>query len=357
MGPQEGRKYSVSEGDIFVKMLEGDTIIQQDADILDLTATRLIDCEFQVSVLSKQEGQPLFYSNVTFQNTTTAQIAFDYTSLALSPRMHSHDYFEIALIDRGPVTFQVETVRKKYHPGDVLIINRAVRHTEDLLQNADMYSICISCGYLQRWLARDHDADRISKTLSRFITTNASDEFKPHKEMVEYLYAGDPSSIGTIGLIGEIRAEMEGKRPGYQLMVRALICRFFSLLSDTSQYQETYYDMMRGSDENLAQSVKWYLDNTKRKVARSEISAVMHYSDNHINRAFKGHYNMTVMAYNRQIYMKEAAKLLATTDMPISSIISALNLESKTHFYKNFAEIYSLSPTEYRAKMKALSKS
>lgn len=356
MRSQKDQKYAVSEGNISVRMLEGDTVIHQKADILDLSITRLLDCEFKLDVMSKREGEPLYYSSTTFQKTTAAEIVFDHSSFPLSPRMHAHDYFEIILLDKGPVTLQVETVRKVYHPGDVLIINRAARHTEDLLENADMYSICISCGCLRSWLTADNGADQLSKTLSQFITTNTADDFKPSKEMIEYLYIGDASRVEAVRLLQEVRMEMNGKKPGYRLMVRALIYRFFALLGDQEQYREIYSDLGRNLDENLAESVKLFLDNTKRKVTRSEVSAVMHYSDNHVNRIFKAYYNMTVMEYNRQIYMKEAAKLLSTTDMPVSEIVSVLKLESKTHFYRNFAEVYAMTPTQYRTKMKGPAK-
>ena len=51
--------------------------------------------------------------------------------------------------------------------------------------------------------------------------------------------------------------------------------------------------------------------------------------------------------------MQEAARLLKSTDLPVSKIAASLGYENRTQFYKVFQKEYQIVPTEYRKVIRA----
>lgn len=50
---------------------------------------------------------------------------------------------------------------------------------------------------------------------------------------------------------------------------------------------------------------------------------------------------------------KKAAELLTSTDLPVSEVAISCGFSNKTHFYKNFKNIYGITPSIYRESLRA----
>ena len=57
--------------------------------------------------------------------------------------------------------------------------------------------------------------------------------------------------------------------------------------------------------------------------------------------------------YCQKVQMREAARLLKSTDLPVSKIAASLGYENRTQFYKVFQTEYQVVPTEYRKAIRA----
>ncbi|MFQ9120957.1 MAG: helix-turn-helix domain-containing protein [Mediterraneibacter faecis] len=53
-----------------------------------------------------------------------------------------------------------------------------------------------------------------------------------------------------------------------------------------------------------------------------------------------------------QLKFKKAARLLATTQLPVSIISNSLGFEDQLAFSRTFKKFYNVSPTDYRSHLK-----
>ena len=67
----------------------------------------------------------------------------------------------------------------------------------------------------------------------------------------------------------------------------------------------------------------------------------------------KDHTGYTLKAYCQKVQLREAARLLKGSELPVSRIAATLGYENRTQFYKIFEREYQMTPTEYREKAHA----
>lgn len=337
-------------GPLEVQLLKGDSLmfLPSKDGYLDLADTRILDTPLAITILSASDGNPLFFARTDALQTISMNVKHDALPRNLTNRMHRHDFFELSIVASGDIEMQVETQRIACRRGDVIMVNRNTRHAEDLLRNATLYTIELSKDYLLRWPDADELFTYMDETQNQFFTRNLDDEIKRNKDFIACRYLGDQDNDEIPEIFLAIADELEHKRPGFQLMIRALIYRLFATLSNAQKYNCTYVDLGFDGGESLANTAKQFLDKTKRKISHSELSTYLHYSSTHINRVFQKHFGESVKDYNRKIYMREAAKLLSSTNMNIQEIIREIGFDNRTHFYKLFFDTFQMTPAEYR---------
>lgn len=346
----KSQNYHSDYGPLEVQFLKGDSLmlLPSKSGYLDLADTRILDTPLATTILSASDGNPLLFTRIDTQQVVSMTVKHDALPRNLTNRMHRHDFFELSIVASGNIEMQIETQRIPCQVGDVIMVNRNTRHAEDILHNATLYTIELSKDYLLRWPDADELFTYMDETQNQFFSRNLDDEIKRNKDFIKCRYRGDPSNTEILDFFLKITDELEHKRPGFQLMIRALIYRLFATLSDPEKYACTYVDLGFDGGESLANTAKQLLDKTKHKISHAELSAYLHYSSTHINRVFQKHFGESVKEYNRKIYMREAAKRLASTNMSIQEIIKEIGFDNRTHFYKLFFEAYQMTPAEYR---------
>lgn len=73
---------------------------------------------------------------------------------------------------------------------------------------------------------------------------------------------------------------------------------------------------------------------------------------NYLTRAFHEKFGISPKKYLLQLKFKKAARLLATTQLPVSIISNSLGFEDQLAFSRTFKKFYNVSPTDYRNHLK-----
>ena len=71
-----------------------------------------------------------------------------------------------------------------------------------------------------------------------------------------------------------------------------------------------------------------------------------------LTRAFHEKFGISPKKYLLQLKFKKAARLLATTQLPVSIISNSLGFEDQLAFSRTFKKFYNVSPTDYRSHLK-----
>lgn len=105
-------------------------------------------------------------------------------------------------------------------------------------------------------------------------------------------------------------------------------------------------------NKSLESVLKYIEENLSENLSIEEITKQTYISKTSLYLLFKSNFNMTVSEYINSQRVKEATKLLKTTDLDIEDIAIEVGFSSQSYFSKTFKKIKGVSPIQYRKNSK-----
>lgn len=263
-------------------------------------------------------------------------------------KMHKHDFFEFMYVSRGTAHIRIENDDFSYSTGDVCLLNRNTMHMETDISDADIYYIAIEPQMLINWPNSIHPPFRGKGILSAFFKANFSEKAAYKKDYVNFSALCDCSLREPVE---EIITAFSEKRVGYNFDIYSSLSRFFAMLETEKNYKTAHVNLGHNKDSLMVENAKRIIFERHGCIQRQELAKQLNYSNEHLSRIFKNLTGYTLKYYCQQMQMQEAARLLQSTNLPISQISTSLGYENRTHFYKVFRNIFQATPAEYRAKI------
>lgn len=246
----------------------------------------------------------------------------------ISAEKHSHDYYEIFLIEEGVAAHIVNSTKINVFPGTLCVIRPDDIHyfTSD---HCNMYNVLLRREVwegLTMFLGRNQIVEDImSSALPIHINLNP-DDFASASRLLE-------NNILTPHISTE----------EYNTHIKTVAV---SLLGKYFEYPATQANTLRPAwlDRllNEMQSPDNYLEGLD---AMHRISG---YSPEHLCRTFKRELGVTPTEYLNTIRVRAASKYLVYSDDQIIDISSKCGFNTLSHFYHQFKKNYGCSPYQYK---------
>lgn len=261
--------------------------------------------------------------------------------------LHQHDYYELMYVCSGIVNANIDTEQYTYQAGDAILINRFTQHLELYDQSNHVVYLCISKSLAQA-LLQDLKNYRIPKELNNFLYQNTEREDIYTRDFLEFRRSAVKPGPQSEDILSQMIGEMVALRPGYIYMVKAFLLRFFLLLSDHTAYTLCKRDNKGSTQDRIFEAVREHIVANNGIISRSQLEQDLHFHGDYLNKIVKARTGMSLLQFAQRYRMKEAARLLSTTEKPVTQISQALGFSNNTHFYRLFYKIYHITPTEYR---------
>ena len=123
----------------------------------------------------------------------------------------------------------------------------------------------------------------------------------------------------------------------------------------TALFFEILSKLYRASarEDTLAVKIKRFIDERYLEFSSlDDLCREMHYSKNYLINAFKAEYGMTPIEYLNDVKIRRAMYLLEVTSRSIDEIAEESGFNHYSHFYRLFTRKNSLSPFEWRQKVR-----
>ena len=276
-------------------------------------------------------------------DTRVSRAGYGELPVSGEPVLHRHDCFELMFVLEGEVMQLIESGCYRYRPGDVCLHGCNTRHSEELTTDFRAVFLMFSREYAASLLEGG-----IGGELGKFFRYNLSPKAPPEKEYLDFTGMGEDAHLPAAKLLDQLAGEIVSARPGWQWMAKGLIFRFLSELGDKRRYCASRITLCSSADEFLFQRISRCIEQSGGRISREELSARLHYSSDYLGRIVREHTGMSLLEYGRSFWMKEAERLLLTTDRSISDIVKSLGYAGRTQFYSLFRQKHGCSPQEYR---------
>ncbi len=272
---------------------------------------------------------------------------------------HQHSFIEIMYVLSGEVTNHIEDKTFTYHAGDCVIMNRNIHHKEegeyqvvyfdlqeefinDLISEetsvykkvSDEYQLFLSSGIVQMLREAHNDNSQYQKIyFDCFPVCPVQDQMQ--------------------SLLNSMIQELSSADPGSVYLVKGYLQRFLSHLCDPALYNTNGISSTLSKKDFVLTKIQHILLSRHGKVSRSELSEMLHYNEEYLNRIIKQSTGKTFSQYRQYIALQEVRRLLLDTDLSVSRIMEELELSNRSFFYRVFQKEFGLTPSEYRQQRQA----
>lgn len=269
---------------------------------------------------------------------------------------HQHNFYEIMFVLEGEVIQLIENKSYLYKAGQCCILNRNIKHVEEFSGDYEAVFISMTNNFLQQIIERDiyNKNDRSNHKyfyeVSRLIKENEKYKYFTVKEFIDFTpisYSKELIKKFQM-LIDHMMNETTNQNPGYFPIVEGLICRFLSLLEDESLYIKTRNRLTGKNEDIIFIKIAQLLEENHGKMKREELSELLNYNDDYLNRIVKKFTGMTLNEYKQIFCLNESKRLLLESDKSISEIIQLLGFSNRSYFYRMFNQKYGMTPKAYR---------
>ena len=149
-------------------------------------------------------------------------------------------------------------------------------------------------------------------------------------------------------LLSAMINEHKSEAPGHTDFLRAAMVQLLLITARHATAAEVMTADVVPMNKTVSAVAAYIINNYREDITLDSISEQFFISPCYFSRTFKRITGLSFTEYLNGVRVKEAQRLLATTDSSIVEICEAVGYKSTTHFGRSFKSITGMSPTEYR---------
>lgn len=153
-------------------------------------------------------------------------------------------------------------------------------------------------------------------------------------------------------LLFEIDREFNNKEYGYELAIKAHICKIFLWILRYWDKLGVELNIYNDIDEELfiklQDSFCYITQNFNQDIKALDMAKLCNMSYSYFSRSFKKVMKTTFNEYLNQVRITEAEKILITTDLNITEIAMEVGFSTSSYFIKQFKLYKNLSPKQFK---------
>ena len=266
---------------------------------------------------------------------------------------HKHAHFELMYVLHGSLTNYIEDKTVYYLAGDGCLMNRQINHYEVLDPACSVVFVNFSPEYLTSIFNENFSPKQFTTLgpLFEFLRANIADDNDLKRSYVEFTQTNEENRTFNV-LLDSLQLELSTPKLGAHYFQKGQSLRIIDALQNNAIFFSKFMDLSLSKDDFLVAQVLNTLEKSMGHITRAELSDILHYNDEHLNRVVKKKTGLSIMKHAKKLKIKHAMDLLAHSDMTISAISLAIGFTSESHFYRFFKENLNQSPDQFRQQKK-----
>ena len=265
-----------------------------------------------------------------------------HTRFAPFPR-HSHSYIEIMYMCSGQTVHRINGGEPvTLHAGELLFLGRGASHE---IERAGVDDIAVNFIVLPQFFDTSLELIGSDNVLGRFIADSVS-----RSEGLDSLlfHVADVLPVQNLveNMVWALVRDTKNRR---RITQNTMALLFLELLNCTDRLDKKEDE---GEYSTLVMTALREIEENYRVASLTELAARCGVTVSYLSAAVHHATGATFKALLRRKRMEKAAGLLSHTRIPVGDIITAVGYENTSYFYRSFAEMYGVTPREYRAKQK-----
>lgn len=251
---------------------------------------------------------------------------------------HGHDFTEMMYVYAGSITHVIDGEKIVLKEGDILLMNKHVRHSIEKAEKTDIGINFIFSDAFLNFLR----SNLIGNSLfSDFFTEN----FKESGE-AEYLHFGIADKFPIRNLLDNLIYSLAFEKPDYGIISHGVLLLF--------TYLNKYDDCLESDGKKtpkgnrIKSETEKYISSHYNDCSLKKLAESLDLSEEYTSRKVKELFGVPFKELLIERRLEKAEKLLLSTDSDVSEIILSVGYENKSYFHRRFREKHGMTPKKFR---------
>ncbi|MBI9102466.1 MAG: helix-turn-helix transcriptional regulator [Spirochaetales bacterium] len=254
---------------------------------------------------------------------------------------HWHNHSEIIYLQEGRALIYINGSVNTCSEGDLLFIPSGHLHSIVTEDSAQYHALVIGERFLDDIRSDKHS----NEILSPFFSESIKKSF--------HINRSDSSYSGIIKPIKSILNEENEGKPGFELIIKIELCRFFTeLIRNFPDRLAVGLEDENRPVEKMKNVIEYIFVHFHEKITISLMSNYSHMSDQHFCRVFKAYTGSTFINFLTDYRLEQANQLLKSTDLPITNIPEITGFCNGNYFARVYKNKFGHPPSFLRKKNK-----
>ncbi len=256
---------------------------------------------------------------------------------------HIHSKIEMLYCTSGSYHAVLNGIDYSFSAGDLLLINSwEVHAVRSLEERENAY-----------WVVKVPTDLLYNSTCSVYEAQYALPFLFSNYKHPRVLKAVELVDSPVPGCLSDIFQEWESQSYGYELSIRASICRIFTWIlrywNRNDLIQGTKSDVAKNGFTNLQRVLTYVEEHFAEPLEVSQMAELCNVSYSYFSHQFRQSVGSTFNEYLNARRIAEAEKLLCTTDLNVSEISLQVGYADPAYFIQKFRKQKGVSPRKFRA--------
>ncbi len=255
---------------------------------------------------------------------------------------HGHDFVEMMIALSGNITHRIAGRRITLGRGDILLMNKHIRHSIDRADQGDLGVNIIM-------------TDSFVNSLSPELGNTVFEDFL--KENARPLGAGMLLHFSAHGrpqaenLIENIILELSEPTPSNAILSRTLALLFSYLAVKKEMLTEA--SVPETAESRRRSEITSYIKSNYRSARLDELGARLFLSVPYLSSLISDYFGKSFKELLLEERLRRADELITRTDIPVCEVISNVGYENYSYFHREYKARFGQTPLERRKKARA----
>ena len=262
--------------------------------------------------------------------------------------IHTHEFAELIFVVAGSGRHWIDGESYEVAPGDLVFVNYGQTHAFEVLSGEYSYYNLL---YVPEFFSEELiNSENIYEIFEISMFREFGDAGINGQSQIVSFRGNDYQEVKK--LVEDMYDEFRGKEIGYHSVLngysRVLFSKMLRKLKSAGDSREISGETQKCIDRITAECMAYIDAHCFEKITLKEIAEHSFYNPAYFSRMFKEHCGMSLSEYIKENRIRETARLLTGTDSTIEEIMEKVGYTDKKQFYKNFRDVYQVTPTEFR---------
>ena len=257
--------------------------------------------------------------------------------------LHGHNFVEMVAVIEGGLTHRIDGRELRLSAGDILIMNKHIRHSVDRAGEGDLGI---------NFIMSDSFFDSLSAEIRGTVFEDFAKENSKERGEGVYLHFSSKGEKQIENILENLLFELTEYEKDNHILTNT-VALLFKYLSLKERRLLVGAKKPISTEQKRKMEIINYLSANQSYATLTELSKKMGLSPPYLSRLIVSYFGKSFKELLLEERMRRAERLLTESDMPVGKIIYTLGYENESYFHTQFKKRYGKTPLNLRKEAEA----